>query len=89
MMINQQQFRASKSRITRQQEDNNRTLDQIAGYIKNLDAESDAETIWMGLKTEGLDISISSFNNKLKLLVDAGLIKKRSEGYNKHFYLKA
>jgi Fe2+ or Zn2+ uptake regulation protein len=88
-MINQQQFRASKSRITRQQEDNNRTLDQIAGYIKNLDAESDAETIWMGLKTEGLDISISSFNNKLKLLVDAGLIKKRSEGYNKHFYLKA
>lgn len=88
-MINQSQFRASKSRITRQQEDNNRILDQIVEFIVNLDLESDAETIWMQLKTHGVDISISSFNNKLKILVDAGLVIKRSEGYNKHFYSKA
>ncbi|GAA3979825.1 hypothetical protein [Mucilaginibacter dorajii] len=88
-MINQSQFRASKSRITRQQEDNNQILDQIVEFIVNLDLESDAETIWMQLKTQGVDISISSFNNKLKILVDAGLVIKRSEGYNKHFYSTA
>jgi Fe2+ or Zn2+ uptake regulation protein len=88
-MIDPPQFRASKSRLTRQQEDNNQILHQITTYIKNMDAESDAETIWMGMKPAGLDISISSFNNKLKTLVAAGLVKKRSTGYNKYLYQSA
>jgi len=86
-MSNQSQYRASKSRITKQQESYNQIQDQIAGYIKNLTAESDAGTIWMGLKSEGVDISISSFNTRLKKLVEAGLVEKRLAGYNKYFYI--
>jgi len=85
-MINQSQFRSSKSRITKQQEEYNRITDQILSYIKNLTVEEDAETLWFGMRTGGYDLSISSFNTKLKKLVEAGLIEKRSIGYNKHFY---
>jgi Fe2+ or Zn2+ uptake regulation protein len=85
-MINQPQFRSSKSRITKQQKEYNRVSDQILSYIKSLTVEEDAEALWFGMRTEGYDLSISSFNTKLKKLVEAGLIEKRSIGYNKHFY---
>ena len=85
-MITQSQFRSSKSRITKQREDYNRITDQIISYIKSLPEEEDAETLWFGMRTGGYELSISSFNTKLKKLVEAGLIEKRSVGYNKHFY---
>ncbi|MBB6108014.1 helix-turn-helix domain-containing protein [Mucilaginibacter lappiensis] len=55
-------------------------------YIKGLSAEEDAETLWFGMRFKGYELSISSFNTKLKKLVEAGLVEKRSVGYNKHFY---
>jgi Fe2+ or Zn2+ uptake regulation protein len=85
-MINQSQFRSSKSRITKQQEEYNRITDQILSYIKNLTEEEDAETLWFGMRAVGHELSISSFNSKLKKLVEADLVEKRSAGYNKHFY---
>jgi Fe2+ or Zn2+ uptake regulation protein len=85
-MINQPQYRYSKSRITKQQEDYNRITDQIMSYVRSLKVEEDAETLWFGMRTAGYEMSISSFNTRLKKLVEAGLIEKRSIGYNKHFY---
>ena len=85
-MINQSQYRSSKSRITKQQEDYNRINDQIMSYIRSRTVEEDAEILWFGMRTAGGDLSISSFNTKLKKLVEAGLVEKRSVGYNKHFY---
>ncbi|MDN5288480.1 MAG: hypothetical protein JWR38_4754 [Mucilaginibacter sp.] len=85
-MINQSQYRSSKSRITKKQEDYNRRTDQIVSYIKNRTVEEDAEALWFGMKTAGYELSISSFNTRLKKLVEAGLVEKRSVGYNKHFY---
>ncbi|MDN5288379.1 MAG: hypothetical protein JWR38_4653 [Mucilaginibacter sp.] len=85
-MINQPQYRSSKSRITKQQEEYNRITDQILSYIKNLTEKEDAETLWFGMRAVGYELSISSFNSKLKKLVEAGLVEKRSVGYNKHFY---
>lgn len=85
-MINLSQYRSSKSRITKQQEDYNRITDQVISYIKSLTVEEDAETLWFGMRTAGFKLSISSFNTRLKKLVEAGLVEKRSVGYNKHFY---
>ncbi|MFA6086294.1 hypothetical protein [Mucilaginibacter sp.] len=85
-MINQSQFRSSRSRITKQQEEYNRITDQILSYIKNLTEEEDAETLWFGMRAVGHELSISSFNSKLKKLVEADLVEKKSVGYNKHFY---
>ncbi|SEM70756.1 hypothetical protein SAMN05192574_101542 [Mucilaginibacter gossypiicola] len=79
-------FRSSKSRLTKPQEQ----MQLISGYIINQMLTSkegkDAESIWLDVRATGLDISHSSFNNKLKKLVEAGLIEKISFGYNKYLY---
>jgi predicted transcriptional regulator len=48
--------------------------------------EKDAELLWTELKSLGIELSISAFNTRLKKLVELGLVKKRSFGYNKHLY---
>ncbi|WP_419701518.1 hypothetical protein [Mucilaginibacter sp. NFX135] len=83
------QYRSSKSRITNQQENWNRINTQILEYIKSINEAKDAETLWFGMKDQGSNMSISSFNTRLKKLVGAGLIEKISLNYNKHFYRTA
>lgn len=85
-MISPYQFRSSKSRPTKQQELYDQLNDQIIDHIKNLRVEKDAETIWLEMREEGYTQSRSAFNNRLKRLVDAGLVEKTGVGYNKYFY---
>jgi len=79
-------FRASKSRLTKQQEKMELINQHIIKFMLTLNEDKDAGSLWIDLKNTGLNISHSSFNNKLKKLVTIGLIEKRSFGYNKHFY---
>lgn len=79
-------FRASKSRLTKQQEKIELINQQIIKFMLTLKEDKDAGSLWIDLKNIGLDISHSSFNNKLKKLVAAGHIEKRSFGYNKHYH---
>ncbi|MDN3584247.1 hypothetical protein [Mucilaginibacter flavus] len=85
-MVNPYQYRSSKSRTTKQQELYDQLSDQIVGYISTLANEKDAETIWLEMREEGYPQSRSAFNNRLKRLVNAGLVEKISIGYNKYFY---
>ncbi|WP_166087189.1 hypothetical protein [Mucilaginibacter inviolabilis] len=84
-MINPQ-YRSSKSRITKQRENQDRINIQILEYIKSVNEAKDAETLWFGMRGQGSNMSISSFNTRLKKLVEAGLVEKISQRYNKHFY---
>jgi Fe2+ or Zn2+ uptake regulation protein len=79
-------FRSSKSRLTKQQEQMQLINQQIIDYMLTIQEDKDAESIWLEIRANGLDISHSSFNTKLKKLVDAGLIEKISFGYNKNSY---
>ncbi|AYL99122.1 hypothetical protein [Mucilaginibacter celer] len=85
-MSNQKQFRASKSRITKQQEEYNLLTNHILEYINSIDEDKDAETLWLGFREKGNKMSNTTFNNRLKKLVDTGLIEKTSIRYNKNFY---
>jgi Fe2+ or Zn2+ uptake regulation protein len=85
-MFSQPQYRSSKSRITKQQEHYSLVTEQIIEYIKKLTEPKDAESIWFGMRSEDYRLSIATFNNRLKKLVEAGLIEKISVGYNKHLY---
>jgi len=80
------QYRSSKSRITKQQEEYNLLTNQILEYINSLGEEKDAETLWLGLREKGYVMSNTTFYNRLKKLVDNGLIEKITVGYNKNFY---
>jgi Fe2+ or Zn2+ uptake regulation protein len=79
-------FRSSKSRLTKQQEQMQLINQQIIDYMLTLKEDRDAESIWLDVRATGLEISHSSFNNKLKKLVDACLIEKISLGYNNYLY---
>jgi Fe2+ or Zn2+ uptake regulation protein len=79
-------FRASKSRPTKQQEQQRIINEQIINYMTTLQEDKNAETLWLGMNDQGYNMSISSFNTRLKKLVEAGMVEKISLGYNKHSY---
>jgi Fe2+ or Zn2+ uptake regulation protein len=84
--IYQLAYRSSNPRITKQQELSDLLNEQIIIYIHSLTNENDAETLWLAIREQGNVISQSTFNNRLKKLVEAGLVEKRAVGYNKYLY---
>ncbi|OKS86273.1 hypothetical protein RG47T_1725 [Mucilaginibacter polytrichastri] len=46
----------------------------------------DAETLWLALKENGLNISISSFYSRLKTFIENGTVEKQTLKYNKNVY---
>jgi Fe2+ or Zn2+ uptake regulation protein len=79
-------FRTSKSRPTKPQEQQRIINEQIIDYMTTLPGEKNAESLWLAMCDQGYKMSISSFNTRLKKLVEAGFIEKISLGYNKHSY---
>lgn len=51
------------------------------------DGFTNAETVWLAMKGNGIKLSISSFYNRLKDLVDANIIEKQQNGYNRFVYI--
>jgi Fe2+ or Zn2+ uptake regulation protein len=81
------EFKFSISQNIKRQEVHDQLNEQILNYINTFTEESDAENLWLALRANGHKLSQSTFNKRLKELVDAGLITKRSVGYNKYLYL--
>lgn len=85
-MFNQSPFRASKSRLTAQEENYLRINEEILTYVSGLNTPQNAEEIWLALKSGGLVLSIATFYTRLKKLVDSGNVEKIYLGYNKYVY---
>ncbi len=85
-MINQTPFRASKSRVTRQEEASMQINALIIAHMRRFPEPQDAETIWLELKADNMDMSISTFYNRIRKLVEIGAVEKKSIGYNKYAY---
>jgi len=81
------QHKFSISKSVKRQEIRDQLNDQILRFIKTFDDEIDAESLWLSLRVNGYKLSQSSFNARLREIVEAGFVTKRSIGYNKHFYL--
>ncbi|MEN0054217.1 MAG: transcriptional repressor [Mucilaginibacter sp.] len=86
VMTNAFPYRSSHSRPTKQQQHQQLIIEQIVGYLATLREYQDAESLWFDLMKKGSKMSISSFNNRLKKLVESGIVEKISHGYNKHVY---
>jgi hypothetical protein len=69
-MINGPKYGSSKSRMTKQQERDIFINNNIITYIKHIDEEKNAETLWTEFKELGHEMSISAFNTRLKKLVE-------------------
>lgn len=80
------QYRSSKSRTTKQQEGYNLLTELILDHIKSINEVKDAETLWLGMKERGCQISHTTFNNRLRILIEDGRIEKIPTGYRKNFY---
>jgi len=60
--------------------------EQIVAHLATHQAPVDAQSLWLEMNTGGARMSMSSFNNRLKKLVEADLVVKISYGYNNHLY---
>ena len=81
-----QSFRSSSSRVSKRQQEHNQINEEIVREIAEFKIETDAETIWLTMKGKGHSLSISSFYNRLKELIDAEIIVKKPISYNKYVY---
>jgi Fe2+ or Zn2+ uptake regulation protein len=79
-------FRSSKSRLTKKQQLRKELNDVILLYFLKHDEFVEAETVWLELLACGQHISISSYYNRLRQLVDGLLIEKKSNGPHKFVY---
>jgi Fe2+ or Zn2+ uptake regulation protein len=86
-MINQRfPFRSSKSRLTKKQQLRIELNELILLYFLKHDEYVTAETVWLELVASEQHISISSFYNRLRELVDGLLIEKKSNAPHKFVY---
>jgi len=60
----------------------------IVETFGDFDNYTEAEIVWLAMKAKGIELSISTFYNRLRELVQANLIKKKENGYNKYLYKK-
>ncbi|AMR31671.1 hypothetical protein A0256_09685 [Mucilaginibacter sp. PAMC 26640] len=81
-----QTFRSSRSKLTSKQIAHSRIIALIVEIINDTKETADAEFLWSALSQKGFKMSISSFYNRLKEAVDAGLIEKIHIISNKFAY---
>lgn len=79
-------FQSFKSTLTKRQQLHQQINELIVENFRLFDSYINAETVWLAMKAKGVELSISSFYNRLKELVEANLIEKKPDGYNKFVY---
>lgn len=79
-------YHAPNLRITNREKKHQFINDQILAVVKGPDAKQMAEKMWLALKENKIEISMASFNTRLKKLVGSGKVQKHSIGYNKYEY---
>jgi Fe2+ or Zn2+ uptake regulation protein len=81
-------YQSHQSAPTKRQQLHHDINELIVENFEFFENDIDAETVWLAMKAKGIELSISSFYNRLKELVEANLIEKKSNGYNKFVYKK-
>jgi len=89
MIISKRLHHSANPRRSKMEEAQIKTNQQIFEYISTLTSPQTAEKIWLELKAKGLNMSATTFNTRVKKMVDAGLVKKEKQAYNKYVYLAA
>lgn len=79
-------FQSFQFTLTKRKKQHHQFSDLIVENFGFFDDYTDAETVWLTMKSKNIDLSISSFYNKLKELVTAGVIEKKAIGHNKFVY---
>jgi Fe2+ or Zn2+ uptake regulation protein len=79
-------YQSYKNTPTKRQQLHQQINDLILDNFSSFEYEMDAETVWLAMKAKGIELSISTFYNRLKELVEANLIEKKPNGYNKFVY---
>lgn len=74
------------SRTTKRQQAYDDITDRVLHFIIKIGEKTSAENLWLIMREKGETLSQSTFNNRLKILVEAGIIQKFSAGYNKFLY---
>ena len=81
-------YQSLKPTLTKRQRLHHQINELIVENFGLFEDDINAETVWLAMKEKGAELSISSFYNRLKELVEANLIEKRPNGYNKFVYKK-
>jgi len=81
-------YQSHQPALTKRQQLHHDSNELIVENFEFFENDIDAETVWLAMKAKGIELSISSFYNRLKELVEANLIEKKPNGYNKFVYKK-
>jgi len=82
-------FQSFKSTLSKRKKLHYQINELIIENFGVFDDYTDAETVWLTMKAKGIELSISSFYNRLKELVEEGFMEKKPNGYNKFVYKAA
>jgi len=74
--------------LTKKQQFQHKISKLIVENIGDFDGYTEAEIVWLTMKTKGIEFSVSTFYTRLRELVQANLIEKKKNGYNKYVYKK-
>jgi len=79
-------FQSASLRLSKSQQQYNEISELIIRLMGDHSDYTDAETLWLAMKENGLDISISTFYSRLRLFIEIGMIEKQTLKYNKNAY---
>lgn len=79
-------YQTHQTALTKRQQLHHQINELIVDNFGFFDDDIDAETVWLAMKAQGVQLSISSFYTRLKELVEANLMEKKPNGYNKFVY---
>lgn len=79
-------FQTFKNQLTKKQKQHLEINDLIVKIFGSIEGYTNAEDVWLMMKSKGVELSISSFYNRLKQLVEENVIEKKPNGYNKFIY---
>lgn len=79
-------FQSAALRLTKSQQQYNEVSEQIIQIMGGYLDFTDAETLWLAMKEQGLDISISTLYSRLRIFVENGIVEKQIIKYNNNAY---
>ncbi|NCD72551.1 transcriptional repressor [Mucilaginibacter agri] len=79
-------YQSASTRLTKSQQQYYEVSARIIQLMNEYSAYTDAETFWLAMKKSGLQLSLSTFYNRLRFLVDNGIVEKQTVKYNKNLY---
>ena len=69
-------FQTVKNRLTKKRKQHLGIKELIVKIFNSIDGYTNAEVVWLMMKSIGMDLSISSLYNRLKELVNENVIEK-------------